>query len=178
MPCPAATARFPKLHTLYLVTLFCLGAGLFNCFCFPFSFFPDPESQFGHRKVTIKRSRDVRAQYELLDEIGRWGVGWGGGRRPRKQTSTHACGKSGCLAFIHTHIYFFKFQGQVREGAQVRAQVQRADLRCQVRPLLNQGGQEKCGKRSGEQGYFSDQIRPIFLNYNGISPHSPTRSRS
>ena len=32
---------------------------------------PDEESGFPHRKVTLKRQRDVRAQYEMLDEIGR-----------------------------------------------------------------------------------------------------------
>ncbi len=31
----------------------------------------EPESQFPHRKVVVKRARDVRAQYDLLDEIGR-----------------------------------------------------------------------------------------------------------
>ena len=31
----------------------------------------DEESGFPHRKVTLKRQRDVRAQYEMLDEIGR-----------------------------------------------------------------------------------------------------------
>ena len=34
-------------------------------------FFADEESGFPHRKVTLKRQRDVRAQYEMLDEIGR-----------------------------------------------------------------------------------------------------------
>ena len=34
-------------------------------------FFADEESGFPHRKVTIRRQRDVRAQYEMLDEIGR-----------------------------------------------------------------------------------------------------------
>lgn len=33
--------------------------------------FPDPESQFCHRKVNVKRSRDVRAVFHMLDEIGR-----------------------------------------------------------------------------------------------------------
>ncbi len=30
------------------------------------------ESQFPHRKVTIKRQRDVRQVFEMIDEIGRW----------------------------------------------------------------------------------------------------------
>ena len=34
-------------------------------------YFVDEESGFPHRKVTLKRQRDVRAQYEMLDEIGR-----------------------------------------------------------------------------------------------------------
>ena len=39
---------------------------------FIFSYiYPDEESGFPHRKVTLKRQRDVRAQYEMLDEIGR-----------------------------------------------------------------------------------------------------------
>ena len=35
------------------------------------SLYLDEESGFPHRKVTLKRQRDVRAQYEMLDEIGR-----------------------------------------------------------------------------------------------------------
>ena len=37
-----------------------------------FCSFIDEESGFPHRKVTLKRQRDVRAQYEMLDEIGRY----------------------------------------------------------------------------------------------------------
>ena len=31
----------------------------------------DPASQFSHRKVTVKRSRDVRSNYDMKEEIGR-----------------------------------------------------------------------------------------------------------
>ena len=36
-----------------------------------FSFLSDPASQFSHRKVTVKRSRDVRSNYDMKEEIGR-----------------------------------------------------------------------------------------------------------
>ena len=36
------------------------------------SWSPEVESQFNHRKVNFKRSKDVRAVYQMIDEIGRY----------------------------------------------------------------------------------------------------------
>ena len=39
--------------------------------CLADQILPEVESQFNHRKVNFKRSKDVRAVYQMIDEIGR-----------------------------------------------------------------------------------------------------------